>query len=442
MRKRMFISIAAAVCLALAAATFSQPAAQEIHDLASGGNTIKFAVISDTHFYDASLGVTGSAFEAYLAQDRKMLRESSAILKAAVTRILAMKPSFVIVSGDMTKDGERQCHEKFVQTVKKLRSAGIKVYVCPGNHDVNNPHAFSYSGDTVTPVPNISPEQFVSIYGDYGYKQALDRDPASLSYLAEPVKGLWLLSIDSCKYENNIANDTPETSGAIRPETMTWALKKLSDAKSQGKLVIAFMHHGVTEHFTGQSLSFPEYVVDDWASVSRGLADAGVKFIFTGHFHANDITETVRDDNGPTLYDVETGSLVTYPSPIRLVTLRNGQAAIQTDHVAKINYDTGGLAFPEYASNYARQGLLGLALYSLKYQYGFSQAEAQLFAPCVAEAFLAHYAGDESPSSEAQALTYMLLQSGDPKKVFLGQSIGSLWTDLAPLDNNGTLDLN
>ena len=37
---------------------------------------IQFAVFSDPHYYDSSLGTTGSAFEDYLMQDRKLLRES------------------------------------------------------------------------------------------------------------------------------------------------------------------------------------------------------------------------------------------------------------------------------------------------------------------------------------------------------------------------------
>ena len=43
-------------------------------------------------------------------------------------------------------------------------------------------------------------------------------------------------------------------------------------------------------------------------------------YIFTGHMHANDIA-AVTTEAGNTLYDIETGSVVTYPSPARSVTL-------------------------------------------------------------------------------------------------------------------------
>jgi hypothetical protein len=394
-------------------------------------------VISDPHFYDRSLGTTGSALEEYLAQDRKMIRESEASLAAAVKMIRAKRPDFVIVSGDLTKDGEYRSHQRFARYMAHLEAAGIEVYVCPGNHDINNPHAFSYKGDTVTPVPSVSPEEFTHIYRKFGYEEALDRDPASLSYLAEPMQGLWLISIDSCKYENNTPELGPETGGAIRAETMAWVMQKLAEAQQQGKSVFAFMHHGATEHYAGQSLVFSEYVIDDWQVVSGALADAGLKLVFTGHYHANDITRTTGINGAPTLLDVETGSLITYPSPIRFVSLHNDQAAIHTEYVTRIRYDTGGVPFPEYARQYLYEGLAGLAFVLLQ-QFGLDAAGALNYAPAFANGFIAHYAGDEQMTPEAGAAVLELLGSG---QTLLGQMLGSLWTDLAPPDTHGLLDL-
>ena len=440
MRKRRFFAFAASVWLAVfALATTGTVHAVEV--TRSRSQAVKFAVISDSHFYDTKLGTTGTAFEAYLAQDRKMLRESEAILDSAIKKIIAAHPKFLIVSGDLTKDGERSSHIKFAKKMNRLRSAGIKVFVCPGNHDINNPHALSYSGDTTTPVPNVSPEEFEKIYRNFGYHSPLDRDSASLSYLVEPVKGLWLLSIDSCKYENNETLGSPETSGAIRTETLSWIQQKLADAQTQGKTVIAFMHHGATEHYTGQSTAFPEYVVDDWKTVSKTLPDAGLRLIFTGHYHANDITRTVRTDGGPTLVDAETGSLVTYPSPIRFVSLLDEQASITTDYVTSIKYDTGGLAFPDYAQADLYKGLYGIAVYSLENSYGLNATAAAAYAPYVAKAFMAHYAGDEKITAEASAFIGSLLGSGNPTYIYLGQMLGSLWTDLAPADGSTVVGL-
>jgi hypothetical protein len=274
------------------------------------------------------------------------------------------------------------------------------------------------------------------IYGAYGYDEAIDRDPNSLSYVAEPVQGTWLLAMDPCKYLNNL--EYPETSGAFSVETLAWILEKLQEAEAQGKTVIGFMHHGITEHFVGQTVLFPEYVIDDWPTVSATLASAGLQIVFTGHYHSNDITLSTAGGND--LYDVETGSLVTYPCPIRFVTLLNGEAAISSEFIESIPYDTGGVPFPEYAYDYIFQGLQGIAITMLM-DLGLDEPTAQTFAPYVAEAFIAHYAGDESPSPEALAFIDTLLNSGDQLLVFFGQFMGSVYTDLPPADTSGVLPM-
>lgn len=71
--------------------------------------TAKFAVLSDIHYFDASLfdNTLNMSFEYYLAADRKLIKESGAILDAALAEIEAEKPDFLMISGDLTKDGEK-----------------------------------------------------------------------------------------------------------------------------------------------------------------------------------------------------------------------------------------------------------------------------------------------------------------------------------------------
>ena len=77
------------------------------------GSEIRFAVFSDPHVYDSRLGTTGAAFEQYLAEDRKMIRESEAILAATVDQLIEEDVDFVLVPGDLTKDGELDSHLLF-----------------------------------------------------------------------------------------------------------------------------------------------------------------------------------------------------------------------------------------------------------------------------------------------------------------------------------------
>jgi 3',5'-cyclic AMP phosphodiesterase CpdA len=175
----------------------------------------KFSVISDLHYYDNSLGTTGDAFENAFKSDRKLLKNSSELLDFAVDNILKSDSKFVLVSGDLTKDGELVCHQKAAQTLSRLREHGIKVFIVPGNHDVNNSLSYKYEGGKSISVPNITPTQFVDIYKDCGYNSAIYRDSNSLSYVAEPVDNLWVVALDTCRYKENKPGNENIISGRL-----------------------------------------------------------------------------------------------------------------------------------------------------------------------------------------------------------------------------------
>ncbi len=176
---------------------------------------LKFAVLADTHFYDRSLGTSGSAFQAYLDEDRKMLEQSGELFDSAITQISDASPDFVIICGDLTKDGEKISHQGVAARLARLEASGTKVYVVPGNHDIANSHAFKYEGDTKTQVDTVSAFEFRQIYNEFGFKEALYKDIHSLSYVAQPTDDTWLLALDSCKYKNN-KKDHPPPSRAAR----------------------------------------------------------------------------------------------------------------------------------------------------------------------------------------------------------------------------------
>jgi len=392
----------------------------------------KVMVASDPHLFDPSLLIAdGVAFQTYLAQDRKLLLESEAIFAAFIAKAKQEKPGLVLIPGDLTKDGEKVCHEKLATMLGELKAAGIKALVINGNHDVNNPHAMSYNGDVQTQVPSVTPEEFTTIYNDFGYSSALERDPNSLSYLSEPIPGLRVLALDVCLYNPSAVG------GAISEATLTWAVAKITAARLAGKTIIGMMHHGLLEHYAGQKTFFPEYVIEDYQNVSATLLAAGLEVMFTGHYHSNDIV-SVEADAG-TLYDIETGSLVTWPCPHRVVTLNNKSISISTEHSTAIDGTVpGGVDFQLYAKDFLVQGLTGIATYMLMAPpYNVPQEYAVMIAPVFTNAMVAHYAGDETPSAQDQA--DMAMVAGiDP---VLGAAIGTLWADLNPADNTLSITL-
>jgi 3',5'-cyclic AMP phosphodiesterase CpdA len=409
-------------------------------------NAFRFAVVSDPHYYDNDLGVTGEAFDAYLALDRKMLAESSAILYATLETLVRRKDEldFVIIPGDLTKDGERTCHEEFIARIRLLEENGLQVYLCPGNHDINNPDARSFDGDTVSQVPSVTPEEFVELYADFGYEQAIERDPGSLSYLVEPVDGLWVIAIDSCKYQDNLSMGISQIGGALNESTLRWIEEKLAEAADANKLVFGFMHHGLVEHFTNQS-TLPklgdEYVVDDWRVVSQRLAEAGLRLVFTGHYHAQDITKQSWQESGQFLFDVQTGSLVTYPNPFRTITFgTDGEVEVASYFVKFIDYDTGELGFQDYSRQFITSGIDGLALTYLTL-FGLSEQDAEQVRPIAVESLVAHYAGDENPSAQSRQQVEDFIASSNAVVSLVAGYLKSLQTDLPPPDNEVTFNI-
>lgn len=406
---------------------------------------VQFAVFSDPHLYNVRLGDTGSAFEQYLNHDPKLLRESEAILGSAIDSIIQQNVRFVIIPGDLTKDGEIADHVLMAQHLAKLDQHGIQVYVVPGNHDINNPDALAFKGDTTRPVPTASQQTFRALYERFGYGQAIDRDKNSLSYVAEPVKGLWLLAIDSTDSARNQELGYPRVGGRLSPETLSWILAKLQQAHEKGKQVIAFMHHGVNPNSLAQPILFPEYLVDDWPEVSAQLNAAGLKVIFTGHYHSQDAAYPLDATLSPViggLCDIETSSLSAYPCAYRFATIEpDSTLNIESRRVTDINADFGGLDFQDYAFADLAARLPALAASQLETDFGVSAQQAAYLAPFVADALIAGYAGDEQPDAQTQAMLAGFLGSPEPLHS-LGLLLGAMWTDLPPGDNSLVVPLS
>ena len=402
-----------------------------------------FYIISDPHYYDPELGTSGTAFDNYLAKDRKMIAESEAIMEKTVEMIIAAKPEFVLIPGDLTKDGEKTSHEKFSLFLKELEDNGIDVFVVPGNHDVNNPESYSYSGETAVKVPNISSAEFQEIYYEFGYQEASSTDPYSLSYLVKYRDDLWILGTDPCLYEQNTEGEYSITKGEYKQGTLDWISARLEEAQNAGAVVLAMAHHGIIPHWTMQKQLFSDYVIENWESVSSQFAAAGLKIVFTGHFHAQDIVKK-EFDNGNFLYDVETGSLVSYPCPLRKISIHtNLEMTVNSILIESINYDLKGKTFQAYSKDYLLEGLVITVTSILKNPlYNVSDEEIQTILPLLITAMTDHYQGDEVMNPEYnQLITDSLINTVSPSKQMLGLALQSIWNDPPPADNEVKISL-
>ena len=397
----------------------------------------RFAVMSDLHYYDVSLGTSGSAFEAHILTDRKLFRESAELLDLAISEILSSTAEFVLIPGDMTKDGELICHEQVVQALRKLLQGGKKVYVVPGNHDVNILHgAVKFEGDTTVPVETVSAEKFAELYRDFGYGGALFRDENSLSYVAEPTEGLWLIGLDACRYRENTV-DEEMVGGKLQQSTLDWLEGVLKKADEQQKEVIAMMHHGVVEHWEGQSKLHPDYLVEEYQHIGKFMASYGVRLVFTGHYHAQDITRADFGDAGY-IYDIQTGSMVTPPCPIRFCTLSAQEIDLQS--VNLVGKFRPGTDFEVESDKFVAK-TIELEAFKVLRGYYVPEGDAQKTAEFVTKAFMAHYLGDEDQN---QRPPFDVKQLGLWSRFIYSQQkyvVEGLWQDLHPADVNVILDL-
>lgn len=306
-------------------------------------STLKIAVMSDSHYLSPTMIRAGEDYTNDLNSDRKMLSESSAIIDKMLETVEQDAPDVLLISGDLTKDGELECHEGMAEKLKALQKKlpGLKIYVVPGNHDIRNSNGknFNTADGKAVAATRTHPEDFKRVY-DFIYSDETviatftppeGKEAGGLSYVARPAEGYTVIAMDTCRYSadnTESGKDEHETSGAISAELEQWVIEQAAAAKARGDVVIGLEHHGLVEHFSMESTLMPMYLVKNYDRIATEYADAGMNVVFTGHMHASDIS-ALTTENGNTLYDIETGSALTYPSPMRFVEIRkNAQNVI------------------------------------------------------------------------------------------------------------------
>lgn len=342
---------------------------------------LRIAVMSDLHYLSPDMIADTEDFEHAFNSDRKLLKESSSVLHEMLERVRADKPDILLVSGDLTKDGEQECHAALAKQLQQLQQdiPGLKIYVINGNHDIRNYNAknFNTADGKAVPATRTEPEDFKRIY-DFVYSDptvlatftpAEGNKAGGLSYVARPVEGLTVIAMDTCRYSSdNTSNgdDEHETSGAISADLEKWVIEQTAAAKARGDLVIGLEHHGLVPHFDVQPTILPMYLVNGYERIAQEYADAGMSAVFTGHMHAVDIA-AMTTKAGNTFYDIETGSALTYPCPIRFVDLRRSTVGGETNtymsvstktHIGPINYTdpaTGVAYVIDDLTEYARK---------------------------------------------------------------------------------------
>ncbi len=299
---------------------------------------INFYLLTDTHYFEPSLGASGKAYDEYMKREQYFMAESSDIVKSTFEKLSQDKSTdLVIIPGDLSKNGEIESHKSFIKELYKLKESGKRIYVITAGHDFGE-KSRAFAGDECIEVEGTPFEIIPDLYRDFGYADALAVDSRTLSYVAEVEKGVRMLAINC---------DSPgKQKGSIDGELYDWMKIQLDKAKDDGCSVFAICHYPVIPSVPVFDL-VGDAKLRDRRKAASFLADNGVELVLTGHMHIQSINEFVSE-KGNKLVDICTSCLVGSPAKYRKITVTDSVMKVQSFDTPPFGADTQGLTLQEY----------------------------------------------------------------------------------------------
>ncbi len=306
---------------------------------------MKFVMMSDTHYVSRDMVADKS--------DEKTLLDI-AVTEQALKQA-AKDADTIIISGDLTDDGDRLSHRDFVKLLRELKAQGKKVYVIFATHDFHHHRAWvrkrgdtkaefrgkpweepffdpegvkwkdyvtdeykNFSEEECTPqlVESVTPEELWEMYREFGRDQARSADDGSFSYCIDLDENTRCLMLnDIFRNEEGLKDKSP----TYTPSCLRWMKKEIDAAKADGKFIFVCSHHPFAPttpiHRIGtdnRNLRSPH--------AGHMLADMGIDLAFTGHTHASAL-RFITSDKGNVMCNIATSSVRFYPPTYRLVEL-------------------------------------------------------------------------------------------------------------------------
>jgi len=201
-----------------------------------------------------------------------------------------------------------------------------------------------------------------------------------VSYVVEPIEGLWLMAIDGNVYIPKKSDSDPKDSKSYseastgynnvlsnKKHLIKWVEEISAQAKKQGKTLVAFSHFPMIDFNDDASAEIKELLgPNKWQlnrvpveEVAQVFADAGLQLHFGGHMHIND-TGVRTTEKGNTLVNVQTPSLAAYIPAYKLLTFNKDNIVdIQTitiDEVPRYNelFDLYKMEYQFLESQYSK----------------------------------------------------------------------------------------
>lgn len=389
--RRLWNLICCTVLVALLAGCGQSPALPKER---SADRPVSLLVATDLHYLSPQLTDDSDLSRRVLTEgDGRTLAYIQEVTEAFAAEVIAAAPDALLLSGDLTFNGAAVSHTDLIETLTPIREAGIPVLVIPGNHDLNNTHAASFTEDSHEPQPSMTAEEFQAAYADFGYAQAISFDELSGSYLYPVRADLWVLMLDT----NSGGYST------VPKETLTWVEEQLQLAEQKGAKVIAVSHQNLLLHNPRFDFGVRIGCAKDLEALYEQY---GVLCNLSGHMHMQHILD------GP-VPEIAASSLPLSPNQYGVLTYDGATLSYQTKalDVAAWARDRGLdnqdlLDFPAYAHDVSLQAGYRQIMASFA-ESDLPEADKELMAETFAVLNGAYFAGDPvdpQPLAEGLAL--------------------------------------
>ncbi len=346
---KKIISVIIALIMVLSVIPMNASAAEAVLNAVSPAEELKFGFVSDLHYYPQVL--TGDYCDEFVtdaeASIGRNVLQSEALLESALAAYAehakknGMK--YIIVSGDLTANGEYMGHVELAKRLEKFeKDTGIQVIAVNGNHDIVKPEAETFESGKSEESRKLTPEEFLELYKNLGYDLAYHRyippegKIANMLSYSVRIDGNRFIVMDTGIYSPDVTKNGEfggETAGCLTDECLDWVLSEIADAKACGETVVGVSHHNFAYHFRAEYRILRGFVINNFEKLGEILADAGMHYNLSGHIHQSDIAQVITDD-GETLTEICCPSLSSFPNYFREMSLstdRNGVVTMDTE---------------------------------------------------------------------------------------------------------------
>ena len=259
-------------------------------------------------FTDLHLYVRENPAELNTSPNQTALAQSEEIIDACLAAFLA-EPGCdtLLLTGDLTQTGHPDEHRAMLEKLRRVQAKGKRVIAITASHD--------YKTEGIETCGKLR-----RLYAAFGPDSALASYDDGQAFVVQLEPGLRLLC----------ANDH----GREWPAPwLPWAVERIGQAKAAGERIFGMTHLPSLPPSPIYPLLEPSSIL--CGETVRQLANAGLRFMLTGHSHIHNIHPLVTPEGSP-YWDINTSALVGWPGKFRVLEIEGDRVHITSREIPHI----------------------------------------------------------------------------------------------------------